>query len=135
MRFPLPFFVYLRYLRLLLSFGTYTLILSPSFLFPHIPHFVAMASSFSSEDLNEFSKTCSQDFQTSEQDRAAAKQQANEQDSENGAVSKEKGGTIPRADGGRDAWLFLAACFVFEALIWGAFLLSSAEKSCTLKRF
>lgn len=26
---------------------------------------------------------------------------------------------IPRADGGRDAWLFLAACFVFEALIWG----------------
>lgn len=26
---------------------------------------------------------------------------------------------IPRADGGRDAWLFLAACFVFEALVWG----------------
>lgn len=26
---------------------------------------------------------------------------------------------IPRADGGRDAWFFLAACFVFEALVWG----------------
>lgn len=26
---------------------------------------------------------------------------------------------LPRADGGKDAWLFLAACFVFEALIWG----------------
>ncbi|PVH87663.1 MFS general substrate transporter [Cadophora sp. DSE1049] len=26
---------------------------------------------------------------------------------------------IPRADGGRDAWLFLAACFAFEALVWG----------------
>lgn len=26
---------------------------------------------------------------------------------------------IPRVDGGKDAWLFLAACFVFEALIWG----------------
>ncbi|KAF7890736.1 uncharacterized protein EAF01_010545 [Botrytis porri] len=28
-------------------------------------------------------------------------------------------GNIPRADGGKDAWLFLAACFLFEALIWG----------------
>lgn len=28
-------------------------------------------------------------------------------------------GNVPRADGGRDAWLFLAACFLFEALIWG----------------
>ncbi|KAF4628960.1 hypothetical protein G7Y89_g9186 [Cudoniella acicularis] len=25
---------------------------------------------------------------------------------------------LPRADGGRDAWLFLAGCFVFEALVW-----------------
>ncbi|KAL2069592.1 hypothetical protein VTL71DRAFT_14271 [Oculimacula yallundae] len=31
---------------------------------------------------------------------------------------------LPRADGGRDAWLFLAACFVFEALVWGNFSLS-----------
>ncbi|QSZ36322.1 hypothetical protein DSL72_007448 [Monilinia vaccinii-corymbosi] len=30
-----------------------------------------------------------------------------------------EGDNIPRADGGRDAWFFLAACFVFEALIWG----------------
>ncbi|KAF7925009.1 uncharacterized protein EAE98_007097 [Botrytis deweyae] len=28
-------------------------------------------------------------------------------------------GNVPRADGGKDAWLFLAACFLFEALIWG----------------
>jgi len=26
---------------------------------------------------------------------------------------------VPRADGGMHAWLFLAGCFVFEALIWG----------------
>ena len=26
---------------------------------------------------------------------------------------------VPRADGGKHAWLFLAGCFVFEALIWG----------------
>jgi hypothetical protein len=26
---------------------------------------------------------------------------------------------LPRADGGRKAWLFLAGCFVFEALVWG----------------
>lgn len=27
--------------------------------------------------------------------------------------------SLPRADGGKDAWLFLAACFVVEALVWG----------------
>lgn len=26
---------------------------------------------------------------------------------------------VPRADGGKEAWLFLAACFVVEALVWG----------------
>ena len=25
---------------------------------------------------------------------------------------------LPRADGGRRAWLFLAGCFMFKALIW-----------------
>ncbi|KAI9729229.1 MAG: hypothetical protein M1834_007021 [Cirrosporium novae-zelandiae] len=27
--------------------------------------------------------------------------------------------TLPRADGGKDAWLFLAGCFTIEALVWG----------------
>jgi hypothetical protein len=27
--------------------------------------------------------------------------------------------SIPPADGGKDAWLFLAACFMVEALVWG----------------
>jgi hypothetical protein len=27
--------------------------------------------------------------------------------------------SLPQADGGRKAWLFLAACFVVEALVWG----------------
>ncbi|KAI9650742.1 hypothetical protein NHQ30_000767 [Ciborinia camelliae] len=42
-------------------------------------------------------------------------------DLEEGTTGSEntEGGNIPRADGGKDAWLFLAACFVFEALIWG----------------
>lgn len=26
---------------------------------------------------------------------------------------------VPRQDGGKDAWLYLAACFVIEALVWG----------------
>lgn len=26
---------------------------------------------------------------------------------------------LPPVDGGKDAWLFLGACFVIEALIWG----------------
>lgn len=27
--------------------------------------------------------------------------------------------SLPCADGGKDAWLFLAACFIVEALVWG----------------
>lgn len=27
--------------------------------------------------------------------------------------------TLPPADGGRSAWLFLAGCFAVEALMWG----------------
>ena len=30
-----------------------------------------------------------------------------------------QGITLPRADGGKDAWLALAGCFVLEALVWG----------------
>ena len=42
------------------------------------------------------------------------------QDLEEGnSSSNSTEGNVPRADGGRDAWLFLAGCFVFEALIWG----------------
>jgi hypothetical protein len=26
---------------------------------------------------------------------------------------------LPPVDGGKDAWLFLGACFVIEALVWG----------------
>ena len=27
--------------------------------------------------------------------------------------------SLPRVDGGKQAWLFLAACFMLEALVWG----------------
>ena len=27
--------------------------------------------------------------------------------------------TLPPADRGKGAWMFLAGCFVFEALVWG----------------
>ena len=29
--------------------------------------------------------------------------------------------SLPRADGGRDAWLLLAGCFSIEALVWGRY--------------
>ena len=29
--------------------------------------------------------------------------------------------SLPQADRGKDAWLFLAAGFVVEALVWGAY--------------
>lgn len=34
-------------------------------------------------------------------------------------VQGEQTGTARKADGGKDAWLFLAACTVVEALVWG----------------
>lgn len=34
----------------------------------------------------------------------------------------ESNATHPPADGGKDAWLFLAACTVVEALVWGTSL-------------
>lgn len=32
--------------------------------------------------------------------------------------------SLPPADGGKDAWLFLAACFMLEALVWGKCVVS-----------
>jgi hypothetical protein len=31
--------------------------------------------------------------------------------------------SLPQVDGGKDAWLFLAACFVVEALVWGKYIM------------
>ena len=39
--------------------------------------------------------------------------------------------TLPPADQGKDAWLFLAGCFMVEALIWGTCLqIPWAAKAC-----
>lgn len=35
---------------------------------------------------------------------------------------------LPPVDGGKDAWLFLAACFVIEALVWGKEILSFSRR-------
>lgn len=35
------------------------------------------------------------------------------------ALSEHHEANLPPVDGGKRAWLFLAACFVIEALIWG----------------
>jgi len=35
------------------------------------------------------------------------------------APSEHEQFSLPPADGGKDAWLFLASCFMLEALIWG----------------
>lgn len=37
----------------------------------------------------------------------------------------EEGHSLPPTDGGKDAWLLLASCFMLEAMIWGALLLES----------
>lgn len=39
--------------------------------------------------------------------------------------------SLPPADGGKDAWMFLAACFVCEAMIWGKLdKCQSPRKAC-----
>lgn len=35
--------------------------------------------------------------------------------------NNDEGFSLPPTDGGKDAWLFLFACFMLEALIWGTF--------------
>jgi hypothetical protein len=42
-------------------------------------------------------------------------------DPEDGVLAPKDGSLLPRADGGRHAWLFLVGCIVFEALVWGMF--------------
>ena len=37
----------------------------------------------------------------------------------NTASEHDQGFCLPPTDGGKDAWLFLFACFMLEALIWG----------------
>ncbi|KAF2723406.1 putative MFS monocarboxylate transporter [Polychaeton citri CBS 116435] len=51
-------------------------------------------------------------------------QQDHEQQSERRQRQRQQQGdgvwdTLPRADGGKDAWGFLTACFIVEAVIWG----------------
>ena len=36
-----------------------------------------------------------------------------------GGTSDLEGSSLPQADGGKDAWLFLAGCFTTEAFVWG----------------
>jgi hypothetical protein len=47
-------------------------------------------------------------LRSEEQSPSSIKQHDHEQDQQ-----------LPPMDGGKDAWLFLAACFMIEALIWG----------------
>jgi len=43
--------------------------------------------------------------------------------------------SLPRADGGKDAWLFLAGCFTLEALIWGKSSSGTCSSSYHLCQF
>ena len=51
----------------------------------------------------------------------ALQQDGTSQASQDDAVVGGSATKLPRTDGGRDAWLFLVGCFVFEALVWGNF--------------
>jgi hypothetical protein len=34
-------------------------------------------------------------------------------------IGEREQANLPRADGGKEAWLFLCGCFTIEALVWG----------------
>ena len=40
--------------------------------------------------------------------------------------------SLPRADGGKDAWLFLAGSFCIEALVWGECKLIVTSAPCNI---
>ena len=40
-------------------------------------------------------------------------------DSQMNPTAEEDTSKLPTVDRGKDAWLFLVGCFVFEALVWG----------------
>lgn len=52
-------------------------------------------------------------------------EKAQTKESEDDIVRSGEGFDTPCADGGRAAWLFLAGCFVLEALVWGKKLYTS----------
>jgi hypothetical protein len=41
-----------------------------------------------------------------------------------------EGRELPRADGGKDAWLVLVGCFTLEALVWGSVVPSDLVTGC-----
>ena len=49
------------------------------------------------------------------------------EDDSNLTSSINHGASLPPVDSGKDAWLFLAACFVVEALVWGKALTKRAN--------
>lgn len=42
---------------------------------------------------------------------------------------------LPRADGGKEAWLFLCGCFTIEALVWGRSELSISDCCASIMGF
>ncbi len=40
--------------------------------------------------------------------------------------------SLPQVDGGKDAWLFLAACFLIEGLVWGVYIPSPTKNAPSL---
>ena len=42
-----------------------------------------------------------------------------ERHAEDGNEHEMEMASLPPVDGGKDAWLFLAACFMIEGLVWG----------------
>lgn len=75
-----------------------------------------MASSLSfSTELTQISSQTS----TAQPITETMQQNSNKADREKVIASRETDPNLSPADGGKHAWLFLAGCFVFEALIWG----------------
>lgn len=62
---------------------------------------------------------------SSDQEELEDRPQLEEHNSSNGYEF-----SLPQADGGKDAWLFLTACFIVEALVWGKLKAFNFNPTC-----
>lgn len=97
-------------------------ILFPSPTLPLIPEFLHPKIAMDSCSSSQWSRYHNKPWEASTECILEMVQQPDEprQDTEQGiVVQADVGRKLPRVDRGKGAWLFLAGCFVFEAMVWG----------------
>lgn len=91
--------------------GVQSVVAHPSLYKIHATMSQTQTATVELQDLNTYPQTC---------DNASTQQVAGSGSFETHTASEEA--SLPRVDGGKDAWSFLAACWVVEAITFGTIL-------------